>query len=39
MGTKRCDGFISEKARQISANTPLRQRMELLEKYAKEEKG
>ncbi len=30
MGTKRCDGTIDESAKNIPANTPLRQKMELL---------
>lgn len=38
MGTRRCDGTISEGARDIPANTPLRQRMELLVKTAEKEK-
>ena len=38
MGTRRCDGSISEDARNIPANTPLRQRMELLVKTAEKEK-
>ena len=39
LGTKRCDGTISESARSIPLNTPLRQRMELLAKAAEQEKN
>ena len=38
LGTKRCDGTITEGAKDIPLNTPLRQRIELLRNLGDNEK-